>query len=93
MCDRCGNPQTPEEIGAELTEMEREYLGAKHGALRIKRIVTGMSEGRIAIAQEIEINDINEDGVTQTSKIGIVYVTPEILIQMIDALVGEDDDG
>lgn len=93
MCDHCGNPQTPEEIGKELSEMEMEYLGARHGAIRIKRIVTGMDEGRIAIAQEIEINDITEDGVTQKTKVGIVYVTPGMLIQMIDALVGEDDDG
>lgn len=94
MCDQCGNPQTPEEIANELGEMELEYLGSRDGAVKIKRMLTGISNGKIIIAQEIEIHAIDENGVSKEDKTSIVYVTPELLITIVEGLIeGGEESG
>lgn len=91
MCDSCGKNPTPEQIGEELSSMEEDFLGGKNGAIRIKKILTGISRSHLAVAQEIEVNTITEEGVTQEVKTAVVYLTPDIIMEMVDFIAGEDD--
>ena len=88
MCDNC------ESADKNFNRIEEEFLGGSNGGLRIISTITGASnDGRYAIAQEIDVSLIGDEGVTTERKSSVVYMTPGVIAQMLAYISeGIDDD-